>query len=177
MDREEAADAVAGAVGVIEARFPQRPAGEAVELAAARALGEDRGGDRDMALEHAGEAVAHLVGRLADRHGAGDVGGAVDILAARIDQVERALLELAVGLLARLVVDDRAVRPRARDAVEREVAKLGILAAKRFEMVGRLQLVDVALGRLLVDPVEEAGDRRAVARPARPSGRRSRPGS
>ena len=32
VDREEAADAVAGAVGVIEARFPQRPAGEAVEL-------------------------------------------------------------------------------------------------------------------------------------------------
>ena len=41
VDREEAADAVAGAVGVIEARLPQRPAGEAVELAAARALGED----------------------------------------------------------------------------------------------------------------------------------------
>ena len=89
MDRQEAADSVAGAVGVIEARFPQRPPGEAVELASARALGKDRGRDRDMALEHAGEAVAHLVGRLADDHGAGDVGGAVDILAAGIDQVDR----------------------------------------------------------------------------------------
>ena len=112
VDGEEAADAMAGAVGVIEPRFPQRPPGEAVELRSARALGEDRGGDRDMALEHAGEAVAHFLGRLADRHGAGDVGGAVDILAARIDQIERAGLELAVGLLARLVMDDRAVRAR-----------------------------------------------------------------
>src|SRR5438067_5844688 len=43
MDGEEAADAVAGAVGVIEARLPQRPPREAVELRSARALGEDRG--------------------------------------------------------------------------------------------------------------------------------------
>src|SRR3954447_16612053 len=149
MDREEAADAVPGAVRIIEPRFPQRPTGEAVELTSARALGEDGGGNRDMALEHAGEAVAHLVGRLADRHGAGDVGGAVDILAARIDQVERSGLELAVGLLARLVMDDGAVGTGARDAVEAEVAKLGVLAAQRLEVVGRLELVDVAPGRLL----------------------------
>src|SRR5438045_8785833 len=104
-------------MGVIEPRFPQWPTGETVELASARALGEHGGGDRDMALEHPGEAVAHFFGRLTDRHGAGDVGRAVDILAARIDQIERAFLELAVGLLARFVVDDRAVWPRARDTV------------------------------------------------------------
>src|SRR3982750_4756708 len=105
VDREEAADPVTGAVGVIEARFPQRAAGEAVELAAARALGEQGGGDRNVALENTREPVAHLVGRLADRHRAGDVGGAIDILAAGVDQVERALFELAVGLLARAIVD------------------------------------------------------------------------
>src|SRR4051794_32910782 len=118
MDREEAADSVAGAVGVIQPGFPQRPASEAVELRAARALREDRRRDRDVALEHAGEAVAHFRGRLADRHRARDVGGAVDILAARINEIERARLELAVGFLARFVMDDRAVRPRARDTVE-----------------------------------------------------------
>ena len=60
-------------------------------------------------------------------------------------------------------MDDRAVRPGARNAVERQVAKLGRFAAQRLEMVRRLQLVDVALGRFLVDPVQEARDRRAVA--------------
>ena len=56
-----------------------------------------------MALEHAGEAVAAspAVGSPDRPDGAGDVGGAVGILAARIDQVDAARLELAVGLLAR----------------------------------------------------------------------------
>ena len=72
-------------------------------------------------------------------------------------------LELAVGFLARPVVDDGAVRPRAGDAVERKVAQLRVLAAERFEMVGGDELVDLALRRLFVDPVEESGDGGAVA--------------
>src|SRR4051812_4828305 len=100
-------------MGVIEPRLPQRPTSKAVELRPARSLGEHGGSNRDVPFEHAGEAVAHLRRWLPDRHGAGDVGGAVDILAAGVDQIERALLELAVGLLARLVVDDRTVRPGA----------------------------------------------------------------
>ena len=96
--------------------------------------------------------------------GAGDVGGAVDILAARIDQIEAAALELAVGLFARAVVGDGAVGPGRRNGVERQVAKLGTLAAQRLEMVGRGQFVELALGRLLLDPFQEARDRRAVAR-------------
>ena len=39
-----------------------------------------------MAAEHAGEAVAHFRARRADRDGAGDVGGAVLVLRAGIDQ-------------------------------------------------------------------------------------------
>ena len=51
-----------------------------------------------MALQHAGEAVAHLGRRLADRDGAGHVGGAVEILRARIEQIKRARLEPLLGL-------------------------------------------------------------------------------
>jgi hypothetical protein len=60
-------------------------------------------------------------------------------------------------------VDDGAVGPGAGDRVERQVAKLGSLAAKRLEPVRRNQLVDLALRSFLVDPVEEAGDGDAVA--------------
>src|SRR4051794_18855534 len=95
---------------VVKTRFPQRPPGEAVELAAARTLREDRSCKRDVALQHPREAVAHFVGRLSDRYGAGNVGRAVDILPAGIDQIQRALLQLAVGLFARAVMDNRAVR-------------------------------------------------------------------
>ena len=60
-------------------------------------------------------------------------------------------------------MDDGAVRAGAGNAVERQVAQLLILAAQRFEMIGGLELVDVALGRFLVDPVQEPGDGGAVA--------------
>ncbi len=80
------AHAVAGAVIVIEAGFPKRLARKGVERRAGGALGEAHRGERDMAFEHAGEAVAHFGGGLAHDHGAGDIGGAVGILAAGIDQ-------------------------------------------------------------------------------------------
>src|SRR5687768_12589460 len=50
MDGEEAADAVAGAVGIIEPGLPEILAREAVELAAAGAVREQRPGGGDMAL-------------------------------------------------------------------------------------------------------------------------------
>src|SRR6185437_14529950 len=115
MNGKIAADAMTGAVRIIEPRFPQRPPGEAVQLRPARAFREDGRGDGNVALQNTREAVAHFVGRLADRDGPSDIRRPVDILAARIDQIELAALKLAVGLLARLVMDDRAVRARTGD--------------------------------------------------------------
>ena len=43
--REIGADAVAGAMGIVEAGFPERTAREAVDLAAQGAVREDSGGD------------------------------------------------------------------------------------------------------------------------------------
>ena len=61
-------------------------------------------------------------------------------------------------------MDDRAVRPRARDAVEGQVPKLGILAPQSLQMVGGLQLVEIAFGRLFLDPAKEARYGGAIAR-------------
>ena len=98
MDREESADPVAGAMSIIDPRLPQRAPREAVELRPARSLGKQRRGDRDMTLEHPREAVAHFVGWFADSQRAGDIGRAVLILPARIDQIERVELNWPVGL-------------------------------------------------------------------------------
>ena len=113
---------MAGAVVEIDAGLPERLPRERIELRAGGAVGEHRGRDRDMALEHAGEAVAHLGGRLADDDGAGDVGGAVLILAAGIDQEQIAGRDRAVGLAGDAIMHDRAVRAGARDGRERHVA-------------------------------------------------------
>src|ERR1051325_2161660 len=112
---------MARAVRIIEPDLPQILARERVELRPARTLRKDGAGERDMALEDAGEALAHLGRRLADRDGARHVGRAVLILAARIDEEERAQLQLAIGLLAHPVMDDRAVRARARNSVEGQI--------------------------------------------------------
>ena len=95
--RQIAADAVAGAVIEIEPGLPQELPRQRVELRAGGAVGKHRARDRDMALEHAGEAVAHLGARRADRDGAGDVGGAVLVLAAGIDQKEFAGRDAAIA--------------------------------------------------------------------------------
>src|SRR3546814_4048966 len=81
--------AVAGAMGIIDPVGPQILPRQNVELAAACAGGKARGGQRDMAFQHLGEATAHFRRRGADRDRAGDVGRAVGILAARIDQIQR----------------------------------------------------------------------------------------
>ena len=97
MDGEVGADAVAGAVVEIEPDVPKRLAGESVELCAGDTFREHGDVNRDMALEHAGEAVFHFGGCGADDDGAGDVGGAILVLRAGIDQ-ENALLDAPIGV-------------------------------------------------------------------------------
>ena len=155
---------MAGAMGIIQPLRPQILAGQNVKLAAARALGEDGAGKRDMALEDQGEVVAHLLRRRADRYRAGDVGGAVAILPARIDQIEAAALDRAIGLFLDPIMDDGAVRSRAADRVEGQVFQQPAILAEGFQPVGGGQFGQAALGRLDRDPVEEAAERRAVTR-------------
>ena len=163
MHGEIAADAVAGAVVEVEAGRPQRRPREAVELGAGGAVGKHRAGNGDVALEHAGEAVAHLSGRLADDHCAGDVGGAVLVLRAGIDEIDFARRDLPVGPAGDSVMDDGAVRAGAGDRRERHVLEEAGVAAERLQRFDRVDLGEPALGRRAVEPGEKAHHRRAVA--------------
>jgi hypothetical protein len=60
VDRKKAADAVPGAMGIVEPRRPQELARQHVELGPIGALREHGARQGDMPLEHAGEPVAHL---------------------------------------------------------------------------------------------------------------------
>ena len=161
--RQKAADAVARAMVEVEAGLPQRVAGERVDLRAARAFGKPRRGDGDVALEHQREMAAHLGCRRPDRHRAGDVGGAVDILRAGIDQIERIRLQRPVGVGGDAIVDDGAVGAGPRDGVEGDFLELARRRAEAFQRRGRGDLVDAAGCRLAVEPGEEAADGGAVA--------------
>src|SRR3546814_7974387 len=57
----------------------------------------------------------------------------------------------------------RAIRPRARDGVERQVAQFSRLLAKRVELVRCGQFIKPALRRFKRHPVQEPRQRRAIA--------------
>ena len=115
-----------------------------------------------MALEHQCEAAAHFGRRRADGDGPGDIGRAVRILAARIDQIERAWLQLAVGLRCDPIVHDGAVRAGAGNRVEAQVAEQVGVAAIALQPVGGGEFVDTAARRFPGQPGQEAGERGAV---------------
>ena len=158
---EIVASAMSGEVTAIAGALP------GIEIDAAGALGKARRGNGDHALEDAGEAVLVLRRGFAgaDPDGAGDVGGAVDVLAARIAQVDAAGLDRDVGIRVHPVVRQRGVRSRSADRVERQVAQgARRLVAEGTQLRGGGQLVQPALGSFDAQPVKILRDRRAVAR-------------
>ena len=157
---------MSGAVGIIHSSMPQMHPRETVELRTGGTLGEGRQRKRDVALEHAGEAVLVLGARLAwaDPHGAGDVGGAIEILPARIDQIDRVRRDCDVGGFIHFVVRAGGMRPGGRDRIERQIAQQPGVFAEGLQACRSRQLVELALMCLDAEPVEEPGDRRSIAR-------------
>src|SRR5262249_47786179 len=147
----------------VEAFRPQELPRKGVELGAGRAFGKDRARNRDMALEHAGEAVAHLGSRLADRDGAGNVGGAVLVLAAGVDQQQLTRRNDAIALGRDAIMDDRAVGTGASDGWKGNVLEQPGVAAKAFERRDGLDLGELAAWSLAIEPREEARDGGAIA--------------
>src|SRR5438105_2125956 len=77
--------------------LPSWRARKRVQGRACRAFWKAYGRKRDMAFENAGETVAHFRRRRARDHGAGDIGGAVGILTAGIDQEDFVAFDRAVA--------------------------------------------------------------------------------
>ncbi len=154
---------MAGAMVEVETRNPQELACEGIELGAGGAVREHRASDGDVTLEHAGEAVAHLGARRADRDGAGDVGGAVLVLASGIDQEQLTGREPAIGPPGDAIVHDRAIGPGAGDGRKRNVLEQAGIAPEALERRDCADLGERAARRLALEPGEETHDRGSVA--------------
>ncbi len=131
---EIAADAVAGAVVVVEPACPEMLARQRVELRAGGAAGKHRACDGDMAA-----AARGCSGRSSPRVGPPiaivRVTSVVpsSILRAAIDQHQLAVRDAPVGLAGDAVMHDGAVRPGAGNGRERYVPQRAGVAAKRFQ--------------------------------------------
>ena len=86
MHVQEMANAVSGAVEVAQPLFPEILACQGVELHSACALGEDGCSERNVPFHYKGEIAAFLRCGCAHADGAGDVGGAGEVLCAGVDE-------------------------------------------------------------------------------------------
>ena len=149
------------AVVEIEPRPPKRGARQSVDLGAVRSRRKDGAGDRDMTFQHAGEPVAHERAWPPDGDRAGDVGRAVFILRAAVDE-KNAALDLPIGFFADPIVGDRRIRAKAGDGREREVPQSGARPPERLQSLDGVDFGEAASRRLGGEPGEEIRHRRAV---------------
>ena len=131
------AHTMARAVHVAQSLAPHGPLGEHVELRAADARGELGQLYLDVAFQHQRVDAAHLVGQRSQGDGAGDVGCAVHILCAAVEQQQSLRAQGHVGLLSGLIVHNGPVLSIGRNGIERDVAIERLLSAQ-----GRQFLVD-----------------------------------
>jgi hypothetical protein len=108
-------------------------------------------------LQHQSEALLHLSRRRADGDRARDVGGAVEVLGTRVDEIELADTQLAVGGGGHPVMDDGPIWARTRDGVEADLLQRLRLAADGLEPARDGNLIEPPSRRLAVEPGEEAG--------------------
>ena len=162
MDAEIAANPVPGAVLEIDARVPQRRAGENIQLRAGRAFGKLGPRQCDMALEHPGEPVPHFVARFTQRDRSGHIGGAVQILRAGIDQEQGAGLQFPVGLRRDAVMDDGPVGPGPGYGRETQPLDQLVFASKGFQLTGRAHFRRAGGEGLAIQPGEKPCQCRAV---------------
>ncbi len=155
MHAEVAADPVARAMVIVDARLPERGTGKRIDLRTRRPRGKPQGRKRDVSLEHAGKPIPHLIRRRPDRDRPRDVRRAVEILGAGIHQVEFAIAQRPVRPGRDPIVDDRAIRPGAGDRIEARVAKMLAGPTEILELCGRAHLVHPATRRRAIEPVEE----------------------
>eukprot|EP00962_Isochrysis_galbana_P016404 scaffold4698_cov115-Isochrysis_galbana.AAC.5 len=115
---EVRAHAVAGAVQEVEPVGPERSAGEGVQHQAGGACGEDGARERRVTLEDSRVGAPFVVRRGAKVDRAGDVGGAVCVLPARVEQVDLAGRDWGALAVGGLVVNDGGVGAGGGDGGE-----------------------------------------------------------
>lgn len=142
VDVQEGTDTVTSSVTEVKTIGPESATSQDIQKVSRSTVGEDSRVDRDVSLENAGEA-ALLVGRGSlEVEGTGDIGGSVNVLSARVAEVDEVGVDAGgVGLLG-LVVDDGSVGSSGGDSVERKTDESSLLTNNIQSING---MVDVSI--------------------------------
>ena len=95
-----------------------------------------------MTLQHKGIDTPHLVGERTQGDGTGDVGCAVKILGAAVEQQQAFGLEGDVGVRGGLIVHDGSMLLIGSDGVEGDAAEEGLFGAEALEFGGEGEFGD-----------------------------------
>ena len=186
VDIEIGADAMACPVPVVEPFFPQELPRERVEREAGRAFGEHGGVEGDDALEDQRVRFPLHVGRGAEVQGPRRVRGAVEVLGARVAEVDGFGVDGGAIAWFGLVVDDGGVGAGGGDGVEGEAGEMELgsdalfmdqmeflfsirrfrdLRSYGFKLVGSLDLVQYCslFYQLFFQPCKILGQRCSVS--------------
>ena len=155
---QQIANAVAGAVVVIQSQLPQRHTRQHVEVDAGAALLEAGGRHVQMPAQDGGIVPLLLLGQFADGHGSGDIGAALEVVSAGVDQEEAVVSNGDIGFFRRLIVDDRAVFSGGDDGGKALVDEIRAFTAEAQQLRADVQLGDLTArdGAALLLPAQPA---------------------
>ena len=141
MNVQAEADAMAGAVVVVQALTPEHLARCKVQGDAGRALQEDHVAEAKHGLQHEGEVLPLDLRDRAHRDGTGDVGGTLEVLSAGIEEVEPLRLDYAEALRCRCIVWQCRIRTIGRNCREARLDIAVLLAAVALRQLRGVPLV------------------------------------
>ena len=157
-----------GTVVIILPCGPEGCAGNGINIAACQSFGKAQLRYCNHALEHPCEGLPHLLAGRANWQCAGDIGGAILILRAAVDQQKAVTIQRAVAGLGDPIMHHGPMWARSADGVKADVMQQvggGAIALKLFYNVNFTKL-----GRIgAVKPGQKLHHRRAIAQMRRPA--------
>ena len=168
VDTEIRADAVTGAVAVVDAVLPHGIAGQGVNLCAADAVGETGECQADVSLEDERVVEPFFVGQRAEGDGSRNVGRAVLILSAAVEQQQSFGFEHGIRLGRCFVVNDGSMRSVGDNRVEGESSVQVLLRPQSRQLPVDADFCLSSGFHSRLQPMQELHHRHAVAhhRPA-----------
>lgn len=164
VDAEQIADAVAGAVVVVQSLVPERAAGENVKVLPRHARAEARGGEGEVSAQDERAGALLLPGDRAKCDGARHVGRAGAVMTAGVGEEQAVRFEGHTGLPRRLVVDDGAVGAIGENGVEAWLKIVRAFAAVFLQFRGGGKLRGSLPHGVTLEPAEKARERDAVGK-------------
>ncbi len=122
MHRQVSANAMPQTMIKILPRHPKRQTPEHFNIPPGQPARPPQTAHGDHARQHPRKGAAGILIGAADGNGAGNIRGPIKVLTATVEHQKMSVLQQAVGFLIHPVMDDRPMRPAARDRLKADVA-------------------------------------------------------